>query len=433
MFMGNDEIKNTYALTVIKFRSTRTYMLKSLLLIGLAFVAILIPSIVNVLKYEAPVTDIRIYDYSAFLLLGLLGGALISCIRYKHMSDYYSVFPQTGTSRFLSTQFILYLWLAFVSLLSLVVYMIQFVIFKLLSMLNSNIILAFRADLGLVLTGVFIFFLYGMIMISFFSLMATLIRKFNEIAIAILMIIAAILITSEEGLFKTIANISSFLTKEPKISIFLMKGLLVWLILFVTAFLVNRSTVYYKTQRKYKNSIVTAVGVASLILISIVRAGISVDGRNIVITNSFKNFSFHDDEYDIWQDKTILLDASDYKDLSPITVTTNFDLSDNMMTPANEHIIPFGDTIEIRYRLPVHIMNYYNLTELTNPTFTAKLEDHKLILDYSYHKNTKVIFLSPWFVMKQFEKYQDKNLFFRVSDFYTTNSKGTGHVDISPR
>ncbi len=433
MFMGNDEIKNTYVLTVIKFRTTRMYMLRAILFIGLAFLAIMIPSLVNVLKYEATVTDIRIYDYSAFLLLGLLGGAIISCIRYKHLSDYYNVFPQTGTSRFLSTQFILYLWLAFISILALVMYMVQFVIFKLLSMLNSNIILAFRTDLGVVLTGVFIFFLYGLVMISLFSLMATLIRKFNEIAIAILMIIAAILITSEEGIFKTISKMFSFLTEEPKIGIFVLKGLFVWLLLSAAALLVNRYTIYYKTQRKYKNSIVTAVGIASLILISIIRASIPVKGETFVSYNTFSNYGLNDDEYNIWQDKTILLDVSDYEVLSTITVTTNFDLSDNMMTPINEHIVPFGDTIEIRYRLPIRIMNDYNLSELTNPEFTARLEDNQLILDYSYIKNTKVIFLSPWFEMKQFKKYQNKGLFFKASDFYTSSSNGTGHVEISPR
>ena len=433
MFMGNDEIKNTMALTRIKFKATKTYMLRVILFISLAFLAVMIPSLVSILKYKAMVSDIKIYDYSYFLFLGLIGAVITSCSRYKQINDYYNIFPQTGTSRFLSTQLILYLWLALISVFAFAIYMIQFVIIKLLSKLNSNIILAFRTDIGLILTGIFIYFLYGLLMISFFSLMATLIRKFNEIAIGILMVFAAILVTSEEGLFHAIPKLLSFLIEEPKISIFLLKGMVVWLLLFIAALLVNHYTLYHKTQRKYKNSIVTAVGVAALILISIIRASLPDGEETFIKHNVYYNGSFSDDKFNLWQDKTIVLDASEHEGLSQIPIESNFGLSDDMYMAPDKHIFGFGNSIEIRYRLPVRIMNDYNLTELTNPEFTAKLEDDKLVLNYNYIKNTKVIFISPWFVMKQFEKYQNKNLFFKAPDFYHSSSNGNGHVEISER
>ena len=429
MFMGNDEIKNTIALIRIKFRSSRIIILRTLLIIGLVFLAFMIPSLVNVLKYKDTVSSISISDYSYLFFLGLLGAVIISCIRYKQINDIYTIYPQTGTSRFISTQLILYLWLGLISIISLVLYIIKFLTFKLLSEFNSNIILAFRTDIGLILTGIFIFYLYGMLMIALFSLIGTIIRRFGTIAIGCFMIIIAIILTSEEGVIKTVPKLLSFLTEEPSISIFLLKALSTWLGLVIIALLINKHTSYYNAQPKSRNSIVTIVGIAALILISIIRA--SQPEKNGLINNPSVYYSAYNDS--VWLEKSITLDTSDYADLSRITVKTDFDLEDDMYLEPYSPLLGRADTIEIRYRLPVRIFNDYNLTELTKPSLAVKLEGNELDISYSYNKNTKVIFLSPWFVMKQFERYQDKELFFNLPDFYTSTSRSTGQVNITAR
>lgn len=427
MFMGNDEIKNTIALTRIKFRSSKVVMLRTLIFICLAFLAIMIPNLVSALKYKPTVSEIRISDYSIIIFLGLMGAVITVCIKYKQINDVYSVFPQTGTSRFLSTQLMLYLWLGLLSIISLVIYVLQFLIFKVSSEFNSNIILAFRTDIGLILSGIFIYFLYGMFMIALISLIAVLIRRFNTIAIGCLIIIIAIILTSEIGIIGTVTDMLSYLTEEPSISIFLLKLLLTWLLLSITAFFINKHTLYYKPRNKYRNSIVTAVGIAVLILISIIRAS---QPEGVVIYHGVYSDTFN---YNIWQDKVLYLDPSEYDDLSELTIQTNFDFEDDMYLESYPTLNGVADTITIRYRLPVRIFNNINLTELTQPQFSAKLEGNVLDLSYHYNKNTKVVFISPWFVMKQFERYQNKNLFFKEPDFYTSSSRSTGYVNISAK
>lgn len=428
MFMGKDEIKNTIALTKIKCRSSLSVMLRTTLFIGLGLLAIMIPYVINVLKYKSLVSDIFIYDYSLFIFWGRIAMVIFAAIRYKQSNEVYTIFPQTASSRFLSTQLIIYLWLGLQSILSLVIYMIYFLIFRLLSEFRSNIILAFRTDLGFILMGTFIFFLYGILAAALISLIAALIRKFGTIAIGCFMIIIAIIITSEDGIIETVSKMLSFLTKESSIGIFLLKALITWLLLFISAFFINKYTSYFKARRKYSNSIVTALGVAALIVISIIRAS-QPEYHSPVISQGVYSNSFSSR---IWQDKVLNISVTENDNPGQIPVKVNFDIEeDNMHMQQSYFPLSAGaDTIEIRYRLPVRTFNNYNLTEYTNPKFTAKLEDNVLEINYNYNKNIKVVFLSPWFVMRQFEKYQDKDLYFLASDFNYSNSRGNGYVNV---
>ncbi len=406
-------------------------MLKMILIIVLGFTAIMIPYLINVLKYQSQVEAISIYDYSFFIFLGCIVALIITAIRYKQSNEAYSIFPQTGSTRFLSTQAIHYLWIGLLSILSLGLYMIYFLTFRLLSEFKSNIILAFRTDLGFILMGTFIFFIYGILAAALITLIAALIRKFDTIAIGCLMIIIAIIITGKSGIKETISNMLSFLTKESSIGIFLLKALITWLLLFIGGFLINKYTLYYKTRRKHRNSIVVALGVVALIVISIIRASQPED-RNPVINHGVY-YNYHDNS--IWQDKILTIPVTDQDKSGEISVKANFNFKeDNMdIQQAYFYLDTKAESIEIRYRLPVRTHNNYNLSEYTSPTLTAKLEGNILDINYSYKKNIKVIFLSPWFMMRQFEKYQDKDLYFLASNFYFSNSRCNGYVNISKK
>ncbi len=428
MFMGNDEIKNTLALTRIKIRSSRVMALRVLLIMGLVYLAVIILTLINVLKYKAVVSDILIYDYSYFHFLAIVVVAITTNIRYKQINDVYAIYPQTVSSRYLSTQAFLHLWLGVLTILPFIVYVIQFVTYKLLSEFNSNIILAFRTDLEMILMGILIFFLYGMLAIALVSLIGVLIRKFGTIAIACFTLLIAFILTSEDGLWGSISRMLSYLTKEQRIGIFLIKVLITWLLLFVSALLINKYTVYYKEQRKYSNALVTAIGIVALIVISIIRT-YQADNGGIFISAPYMSSS----DSSIWQDRVLYVTKEDTSNSGPITVKTNFDLEEDNMHLNTSPSINNADTIKIQYRLPVRLYNNYNLTELTKPSLTAKLEGNVLNINYDYIKNTKVVYLSPWFVMKQFERYQNRDLFFIESNFYSSRSISNGHVSISAK
>lgn len=134
----------------------------------------------------------------------------------------------------------------------------------------------------------------------------------------------------------------------------------------------------------------------------------------------------------VWMDRTITLDTSAYEDLSSIRIETNIKESDNIHISKALPAVK-KDKIIVQYRLPVRITNDYNLIEVTNPKFSATLEDSTLSIQYNYDKNVKVLFISPWFMMRQFERYQDKNLYSDSPDFYYSNSYSNGYVNIFPQ
>lgn len=433
MFMGNGEIKNTLSLTKVKLRTSGIYMFRAVAAIMLIYLAVLLPNIITALKYHATVVDIRIFDYSFYCFIGISIAVITMCLRYKNTNDYYSVFPQTGNSRFLSSQIILYLWLALISIISLVLYLFQLCVFKLLSKFNRNILFAFRIDAGMTFIGVIVFFVYGSMMIAFFSLAASLIRRFNTIAIVVMLLIAALLLTSEKGLFNVIADSLKFFNTEGSLFLFFLKGILAWLLLFASSLAVNRFTSYYKVQRVYKNSIVAAVGIVALIIISIIRSTV-IDTDPVVNYGSYRtNYKFYNS--DVWAYKEIELDASEFENLSEISVVSNIDENDYMFQGYHQDYLPYstGDTIVVTYQLPVHITNNYDLTKVMNQKFTAKLNGNVLSLTYTYDKNKKVLFLSPWFMMRQFDRYKNKELYSDQPDFNTTNSKNSGSIDIMIR
>jgi hypothetical protein len=407
-------------------------MFRAIAAITLIYLAVLLPEIITALKYHATVVDIKIYDYSFYSFIGITIAVITMCLRYKNTNDYYSVFPQTSTSRFLSSQIILYLWLALISVTSLVLYLFQLCVFKLLSKLNSNILFAFQIDAGMTFTGMLVFFVYGCLMIAFLSLIAVLIRRFNTIAVVVILLIAALLLTSEKGLFKAIADSLAFFNREGSLALFFLKGIITWLLLLAASMGINKYTSYYKTQRVYKNSIVAAVGIVALIIISIIRSTVIEKDGPVVVYGSYRtNNNFYNN--DVWVDKEITLDASEFANLNEISVVSSFEISDNMYLGYTFETLPYSeaDNIIVTYRLPVYLTNNYDLTGVTNPKFTAKLNGNVLSLTYTYDKNRKVLFLSPWFMMRQFDRYKDKNLYSDYPDFNTTNSRSTGIVNVS--
>lgn len=430
MFMGNGEIKNTLSLTKVKLKTTGSYMFRAVAAIILIYLAVLLPNVITVLKYHSTVIDIKLYDYSFYSFIGITIAVITMCLRYKNTNDYYSVFPQTSNSRFLSSQIILYLWLALISIISLVLYLFQLCMFKLLSKFNRNILFAFDLDAGLTFIGVIVFFLYGCMMIALFSLAAALIRRFNTIAIVVILLIAALLLTSEKGLFKAIADSLDFFNKEGSLALFFLKGIFTWLLLFAGSLAVNRFTSYYKAQRVYKNSIVAAVGIAALIIISIIRSTITENEPTVNYGSYRTNNNFFNN--DVWIDKEIVLDASEIEDLSNVSVVTNIEENDNMFQGYLYGTLPSssGDKIVVTYRLPVDITNNYDLTKAMNPKFTAQLNGNVLNLTYTYDKNKKVLFLSPWFMMRQFDRYKNQELYSDYPDFNTTNSRSNGTVNV---
>ena len=438
MFMGNEEIKNTLALTKRKYNTSKIYMLRFIVIISFIFIILLLPNIIATFKSIDMVSAIKLIDFSYFIFIGTIIAVIIMCHSYKQTNDYYSIFPQTNTSRFVSSQIILYLWMLFLSIISLILYLLQVLVYKILSLYNTNIKMAYTFDFEYTLVGFLIYFMYGIFMISLISLIAALIRKFSTIAVVSLLIIAAILITSHLTITEYIPYIFGFIIQEAHIGIFFIKGFTLCFLLAIASFLINRDTIYYKTHKKRNHTIIITLGIVVIIIVNIFRISMSADepaARSELLG--------HDTINNARIFKNITLDASDYEDLGMISVITNIENIENSnIENSNINMIynhinhnnlknAKGKNIVISYLYPVNITSNINLTDKTNPALTATLEDNVLTITYTYDKNIKVVFIPPWSIMKQFEKYKNKGIHSDMPYYYSYSSGGSGQVFIN--
>lgn len=430
MFMGNDEIKNTLSLTKIKLGNIKTDLLKILLIIFMMFIAGIFPTILQLFKYKDLVADFRLPDLSSYLFISLFVVTISFYAIYKRINDYYSVYPQTNSSRFLSTQLTFYLWWIVLSFFALILYLSQYILFRVIVLFNENIVIALKFDFGFAITGYFVYLLYGLLVITFISFIAALIHKFNTIAVISLLIIFALLINGNTPLLELFNNIFGFLTKEEYISIFFLKGIITLLILFVASFFINKYTCYYKIHKKYSKLIVIAVGIILILIVSIIRFSLAPE-------ESVSHLSQHNtpvlDRDSHWLPDTISIDISDYDDANGLSVISNInENTDNMIIDyRTSNLYGPGDEIVIYYRFPLHITNDYDLTKHMNCKINASLEDNILNITYSYDKNIKVVFISPYSIIRQFDKYKDKDLYTNTPLLITNNSHGSGFINIT--
>lgn len=427
MLMGKDEIKNTLVLTKFKFKHLSSNLLMMFFILLFIFIASIFSTILRSFKYKTLAEDFILGDHTFLIFFCLIILFISLCTFYRRRNSCYKVFPQTNTSRFLSTQLSIYLLTVVMSLFSLALYLIKFMVFKLIASFKNNIVIAFSFDLGFVINGFFVYLLYALLASTFISFIALLIRKYNAIAVVALLSVFAFLISGNLPLIQTITNRLSFLIKEGSISVFFIKGIVVWLILLTACIIINKYTSYYKTQKVYSNAIVAVVGFILIMTISVIRVNLAPDES----FNTVDNIIF--DDKSPWINRSMTLDASDIADPSRITVTSNFDRTTDNLHLDNNIIYrsdSVGDKIIIYYRFPVDITNDYNITDHMNPKLDASYKDNVLNITYTYDKNIKIIFISPWSMMKQFDKYKGKNLYFDVPILYTSNSNGDGQVSV---
>lgn len=431
MFMGNQELKNTLSLTRIKLWNFKNALYQILTISFLIFIVSILSTILGVFEYKNLVVEYVISDLSSFLFVVFIVFTICFYTLYKQRNNCYSIFPQTNSSRFLSSQLTLYLWWIVYSILALTLYLAQYILFKVIARFNDNIIIAFRFDLGFVITSYFVYLLYGFLAINFISFIASFIRKFDIVAKISLLIIFAFLVNTNIYLLDLYGYTFGFFTKEGDLSIFFLKGISACLLLFIASYIINKYTSYYKTNKKRSNWIVVGVGFALIILVGIIRLRFTPELDETLRTTEYYELDNNIDSP--WDTHLITLDASKIDDPSKILVTSNINAdADNMLIEYdiyvhNEH----GDKIVIYYRYPINIRNNYNITEVMNPNINAFLEDNVLNITYNYKKDMKVVFISPCSMMKQFDKYKNKNLFFNTPFLYTTNSDGNGSINIT--
>lgn len=438
MFMDRRELKNAVELYKIRNREARLSHFILYAIPIFLFVLDLFGVFTQVFYYTDQVVAFELNTYSKLSFFFLMIFSLALSFNYNNFNREHQVLPQTNKSRFLSYGLYNYMVFLKISILSLAVYLLQYGIISILASFNGNIHFAYDFSIAFVIWGFIVNLIYGFLAIALLIFIGALDRKFGLIFRIIIGAFALLSIVSFNGtsMGTYIMKIVGFWTKEPSLILFTLKGVALWLFISGVSWIINNNTIYFKSPSAshFFKGLVISIGLFLIITISTVfifMSNLTISGSNMEVSVS-ENIEF--DDYSGFT--KIPVDCSNLKDGDIVKIITNF-------SPSNENISIWTDSAEgyeiknedidglhVSYELGELFMDNVDLNKFSKPSFEASLEGTNLHINYSYKKNQKVLILSPYSFMNQFDTFKDKNLFNSI--FGTYRSSGHASLRIIP-
>ncbi len=446
--MDKRQLKNTLGLynLRIKSRESSIGMLCAYVALFFYFAMELVTNLMGVLNSSSKIGIFIISTYTtfAFWISILFCGNMT--IYYKAYNHKLSVFPQDKKTRFLSYILYNYITLLKLSIFALFLYLIQYGFFSIVGHFNPNMHFAYPINFSFLISGFVVNLLYGLIIISIITLLGTLQRKFNlyfilgVVVIGVTAIVIAIY-SPNAAIFKSIIGIIEFFTKEPSLWIFIIKVLGLWTLLFGLSWFINNHTVYYKSDyTEPSQGKIATIGISLGIFIIIVNFSLfstvynnetSFETDNSTIVTKKNGTSNLELFKDILNTKNIEIPISNIKPEDPVEIIKEIHggkedilvstYSDDSMNEKAENII-------VKYNVPYNEVNSIDINKYTNPVVTARLEENKLFINYSQTENQKVIFLSSYGFMSQFQCFKGQNLY--KENFGERSGSGPGSIEV---
>lgn len=430
--MDKRQLKNINNLYKIRSKEYKKALWIIYILLASFFAIDLIATLMDIFTYSKDVTTYSLQTYTTnglFLAISISIGTLLW---YNSFNNQHQAFPQDNKTRFMSYALFNYITLLKVSVTSLLLYLIQYNIWALLGSLNSNISFAYPINLPFLISGFIVNLLYGSMLIALTLLINVLSKKFHiYFYITFIMFVVAAFFNNG-ALFIAIGNLFSFWTKEPSLGIFVVKCTITLGILLISTVVINNTIVYYKAETKNTTkSRFILCGIALFCFIIVISLSVFTysypynstsemgsDSIDFVNDNPFKNF----------EEKEIEVALTNLNTDIPIEIVTQFNEDEeNIFTTrySDSSIEEFYENIIVKYHLPCNEVDYINLNYFKNPIVTAKLEDNKLYINYTYDENQKVILLSSYGTMSQFDCFKGKTLFKGNPGHMTGSSDGS--------
>ena len=427
MFMDRRELKNALTLYKIKSKELRLSRLILFTIPIFLFIIDLLGVCTQVFNFNDQITYFSLNTYSQLIFFFTLLTIIASSFEYKKFNNEHEVLPQTNKSRFFSYALYNYSLFIKVSVLALVVYLAQYGIISTIASFTENIHFAYDFSLTFVISGFVVNFIYGSLLIALILLIGALDRKWPLYFRASFLALIPILLFNNLFLGKSLMEFISFWTKEPSVIVFVLKSVGLWAILSGLAWTVNANTIYFKN---YNDKLSKAsITVICFIIALMVVAPMFLLGGFSYHTGYSEQLSVTENEALDYSSKyiTLPLDTSHLKKGDIIKVVTNF--KDNKMEIIDLKADDYGDPsfygfndkvegLQINYKLAEEMHNEINITTFINPKVTASLDGTTLNINYEYDKNQKLLYLSPYGLMGQFDAFKDKNYF---KDFIGTS------------
>lgn len=412
MLMGKEELNN--ALNLYKIRKKHSNKAIKIIFIMITFLFLLdtITYVVEAFRFnEIPLTfKFKTYtQYGVFFTLFLVLG---NTIMYKAENINFDMMPQTNKSRFLAYLMQCYISIFKVLVYSTLLYLIDFILFSILAKFNSNIHLVYDFNIVFFISGFLVNLLYGFLGASFIILLGAIYRKAG-LLLRILFIGALVLCAFIPFLLGTtlLLNLIFFFALEKSLLVFILKSVVTLLSFTALAWIINNHTSYYAEEPSSLPSwaslfiaVFLVMGVLSISALTSF-SGIS---NNEYTTSQATSDSYY--KLPEWQKHEIPLSNIH---TTTLHVNSNFyEDKDNLsliIRDTNDELNEAKDSLIIYYRLPDNKIDETPIYKYTNQALEVKIQGNKLNLNYDYEKNQKLIMLTPFGFMTEFECFNGLN------------------------
>ena len=447
MFMAKNELSNAVILAKVQIKNDKLSTVVFGIALLITLLAGLIPAIVTALSpYEDHITYSAISDNFFIPVLVIGFGVTVINFMYRSYNSNYAVYPQTNNSRFLANQIVIYTFIILIALAIMLIYLIQYGVISLIAHGRDNVRLVLDFNIAFVLRGLVVAIIYLALIAGTITLIFTLLRKFRLYAVVFFTVLATVLLGSLADPLHLLHRLLSFLLEEPNIWLFILKGVGIWAVLFIAAFLVNKYTVYYKAHslkfnKKVMGGICAITIFAAFIVISLL-TGMMTFAEPIDIPTPWDV---------LWDERSNILefDLSDVPAGSDINVVTSGDVTfiDDMdsvligwshsLPPDGQTVLHFhdgsyltfpfghltivageqlldvdGGTLFVNYYYPIQMIESGgSINHLMNPEFDIRFEGDTLYINYTYDRNVKAIVIPVWSFMRQFSSFRGQNVF----------------------
>lgn len=439
MFVGKVDRDNTIHL--IKMRMKENFFAKKLgIFLTILFGINLITLFQNFLMYSDNVTSI---SSNVFSLWGFSIALIVCGIYTVDFKEYYirhQIYPQNNFSRVTSHEIYCYINFFLVQVYCLLLYLLEIAIVLIIKTFTNNIELAYQFNLQYIFAGFFVTVMYGFLLIALFILYTTLLRKF-KIPFAILSFVIAIYLLRSLYL----SAVLDFYIKEPSILLFLIKALCTWFIIVAFNHVINKYTKFNEIEKaklkKNRSTVIVAIVAFIFAIIFITIPFYSYKNRTdykTIKTNDSTRVEVTDINSDSDNPTQYIvkkvIDVSSIPEGSNLTIQMPKELvnNDNLMDVSiffgEEFTNPSNNKIIIEYLPASDVINYINLKSFTKPEFNVWLKDKKIYFSENYRKNVKVVILSPYSFMTQFDYFKGKQIF--KENIGTMQGGLNGHIAI---
>ena len=442
MFMVKDEFTNIKNLLKVRIKTKSRYFFWFFIIAAFLLLSTLTGAILSITQSTGHVSFHTVTDHSNTFLLAVVFGYFFGIAAYRNTNDKLSVYPQTNNSRYISWLLSNYILVVVVALTVLLRYLLQYGVISVFSAFTDNICFALNIDIGFIVAGFFIFLAYCFLVVALFELIGAILRKWRYFAAVALAAILSLMLTNIAAVIEHAPKILAFLIKEPSLIIFFLKAAGIWIVLTAAAIVINRYTVYHKSQSLAAKRGFIAVGIitaaAIIVVVPIIFLTVPVEGygsepeETVYIEEAIEGTSPVVDE--------IRIDVSHLPEGSSIDIkgenirvyaeeedTVYYQDFSNVSVSCADSLKGIqGDTLIISYYRPIYTVNGIDLTQFSNPQVTAYLKGNTLYIDYTID-NTQIVIMPIWGIAGQFERYEGRGVLKPDSFWY---SEETGNASI---